>query len=97
MAAEQILERITELVNRQPGIEPDDTMTQTPEEAIGWEALAHWVQLLLDGRPMEGLGLEVIEYVQTTDAWAEYEKRNGQHAAPRVSPLTKARAVTPHG
>ena len=97
MTAEQTLERITELVNRQPGIDSDATITQTPEEAVGWEALAHWVRLLLDGRPMESLGLEVIEYVETTDAWTECERRNGQHTVPRVSPLTKSGAVTPHG
>lgn len=97
MTAEQILERITELVTRQPGIESDDTLTQTPEEAIGWEALAHWVRLLLNGRPMEGIGAEVIDYVETTDAWTEYERRNGKHAAPGVSPLTRMGTVTPRG
>ena len=90
MTAEQILEQIAELVDRQPGIEPDATMTQTPEEAIGWEALAHWVRLLLDGQPSTGLGAQVIEYVETTDAWAAYVRRNGQQDVSRVSPLTQA-------
>lgn len=90
MTAETILERIAELVNRQPGIESDATMTQTPEEAIGWEALAHWVRLLLDGHPDIGIGVRVIDYVETTDAWAVYERRNGQRADSRVSPLTEA-------